>query len=173
MKTTPTVEIEASLAAVAARIVVGLGSCIACAAIALHAVPPMDDVLDLMIGGVGLAASAVWTGLWLWRLGAARGPVVTIAAQGIRDRRIAADMVPWSAVAHISTFEDAGAYRVMVLSLDPRAERALAKSRRRKRDAQLPADGLRVAELGLRTSYETLLSTTLAYLEAWRSSRRI
>lgn len=172
MKTAPTIDIQASLAVVVLRIVAGLAATVTFVAVACHVVPPMDDALDLMIGGVGSAASVLWTCLGLWRLATLRGPIVTIAPQGIRDRRILGDMVPWSAVARVSTQEDTRANKVMVLSLEPRAERALAKDRKRRRDGlRVGAEGLCVTALGLRTSHETLLATTLAYLEAWRAAR--
>lgn len=175
MKTAPTIEIEASLVAAVLHITAGLAGTVLFALVACHIFPAMNDVYDLMIGGVGSAASALWTALSVWRLATLRGPIVTIAPHGIRDRRICGEMVPWSAVARVSTRED---YRskVMVLSIDPRTERALTRTWRSRltRDAgrRLGADGLCVTALGLRTSHETLFATTLAYLEAWRASRR-
>ena len=175
MKTAPTIEIEASLVAVAARIVAGLVMTGLFIGVACHLVPPTDDVLDLMVGGVGTAASLLFTLIGIWRLAALRGPIVTIAPQGIRDRRIAGEMVPWSAVARVSTREDYR-HKVMVLSVDPRVECKLTRSWRarmtREADRRRGADGLCVTALGLRTSHETLIATTLAYLEAWRASRR-
>ena len=175
MKTAPTIEIEASLVAAAARIVAGLVMTGLFVGVAFHLVPPTDDVLDLMVGGVGTAVSLLFTLIGAWRLATLRGPIVTIAPQGICDRRIAGEMVPWSAVARVSTRED---YRnkVMVLSVDPRVERKLTRTwrarRNREADRRRGADGLCVTALGLRTSHETLIATTLAYLQAWQESRR-
>ena len=173
MKTTPTVEIEASWKAVGLRLAGGLASTALFIALACHVVPPTNDVLDLMIGGVGTAASVLWTVLAALRFAMLRGPIVTIAQQGIRDRRIAGEMVPWSAVARISTREDTR-HKEMVLWVDSGLERRLTRSwwPGLRRDADRHCGGLRVTALGLRTSHETLLATTLAYLEAWRESRR-
>ena len=175
MKTAPTIEIEASLVAAALHIIAAFAVTLLFVLVACHVFPAMNDVYDLMIGGVGSATSALSTGLSVWRLATRRGPIVTIAPNGIRDRRICGEMVPWSAVARVSTRED---YRskVMVLSIDPRAERALTRTWRsrltRGAGRRLGADGLCVTALGLRTSHETLYATTLAYLKAWRASRR-
>ena len=91
MKTAPTIEIEASTKAAVLRIAGGLAATALFIAVACHVVPPTDDVLDLMIGGVGSAASLLWTLLAVWRLAALRGPIVTIGPLGIRDRRIAGE----------------------------------------------------------------------------------
>ena len=173
MKTAPTIEIEASTKAAALRIAGGFAAIALFVAVACHVVPPTDDVLDLMIGGVGTAASLLWTLLAVWRLATLRGPIVTIGPQGIRDRRIAGEMVPWSAVARISTREDSRR-KEMVLWVDPGIERRLTRKTRWtvRRDADRRRGGLCVTALGLRTSHETLFATTLAYLEAWRESRR-
>ena len=174
MKTAPTIEIEASTKAAVLRIAGGLAATALFIAVACHVVPPTDDVLDLMIGGVGSAASLLWTLLAVWRLAALRGPIVTIGPLGIRDRRIAGEMVPWSAVARISTREDSRS-KEMVLWVDPGVERRLTRKARwitRQGDADQRRGGLCVTALGLRTSHETLFATTLAYLEAWRESRR-
>ena len=169
MKTSPTVEIEASWKAAVLRMVGGLAATGLFVALACHIIPPTNDVMDLMIGGVGTAASLLWTLIAAWRFATLRGPIVTIAPQGIRDRRIAGEMVPWSAVARISTREDSR-HKEMVLWVDSGLERRLTRTwwAGLRRDADRRRGGLCVTALGLRTSHETLLATTLAYLEAWR-----
>ncbi len=175
MKTSPTIEFEASLTLAACRVVAGLCLTALFVSIGFHVFAPMDDVLDLMIGGIGSAAAVLWTAFGIWRLATLRRPIVTIAPDGIRDRRIAGEMVPWSAVARVSSRED---YRskVMVLAIDQRTERTLTRTWRSRlsRDAErrMGTGGLCVTASGLRTSHETLMATTLAYLEAWRASRR-
>jgi hypothetical protein len=173
MKTAPTIEIEASHMAAALRLAGGLAATALFVAVACHVIPPTDDVLDLMIGGVGTAAALLWSLVAAWRLATLRGPIVTIAPQGIRDRRIAGEMVPWSAVADISTREDSR-HKEMVLWVDPVLERRLTRTwwARLRRDADRRRGELCVTAMGLRTSHETLLATTRAYLEAWRESRR-
>ena len=52
----------------------------------------------------------------LWRLIAARGPVVTISPDGIRDTRVAAEFIPWNAVTAISTWKFRG-QEAMVLAV--------------------------------------------------------
>lgn len=175
MKSAPTIEIEASRIVLVLRTLAGLAGTVLFVLVACHAFPAMDDVLDLMIGGVGCAACVVWTAVSAWRLATMRGPIVTIAPHGIRDRRIAGEMVPWSAVKRVSTREDYR-WKAMVLLIDPHVERGLTRTwlSRMTRDAdrRRGADGFCVTALGLRTSHETLLATTLAYLEAWHAARR-
>ena len=104
--------------------------------------------------------------LIVWRLFTTRGPVVTITPDGIRDTRVAAEFIPWSAIAGISTWQHSG-QKVMVLAVDPVVERTLTLTAMarwtRGANRALGADGLCVTAQGLRTDYETLLKTAVEY----------
>jgi hypothetical protein len=101
-----------------------------------------------------------------WRLATQRGPAVTITPAGIRDVRVAAEPIPWSAVRGISTWQFQR-QKIMVLAVDPAVERALtltaiARSTRAM-NARLGADGLCIAATGLKIAYDTLFETACAY----------
>ena len=109
----------------------------------------------------------------IWTLLTARGPVVTITPEGIRDTRIAADVIPWSAVQGITTWEHRR-QKILVFDVDPAVESRLALSRiaRWSRDTNraLGADGLCVSAQGLAIDHDTLLNTSLAYAQAAQRS---
>jgi len=123
------------------------------------------------VGWFCLAFFGLCFAVGMWRLFGQRGPVVTIARDGIRDTRVAAEFIPWRAIGGISTWR----YRqqnVMVLAVDPAVERTLTLTRAarwsRGANRALGADGLCVAATGLKTNYDTLLSTSMAYWQARR-----
>jgi hypothetical protein len=103
------------------------------------------------------------------RLFQAGDPVVTLAPEGIRDTRIAAEFVPWSAIRGVSTWEFRR-QKVMVLAVDPAVEHTLTLTRAarwsRSANRALGADGLCVVATGLKTDYDTLLATSTAFARA-------
>ncbi len=107
--------------------------------------------------------------LILWRAFTTRGPVVTITREGIRDSRVAAELIPWSAVNDVATWEYRR-QRVMVLAIDPAVEAGLNLTRiarwTRGANRALGADGLCVTAQGLKIGYDELLATSLAYARA-------
>jgi hypothetical protein len=122
----------------------------------------------LVLGLVGFCA-VVWAGaVFPWR-----GPVLTLAPQGIRDTRAAAEFIPWRAIQGITTWENEG-QQVMVLAVDPAVERTLTLTRlarwSRAGTRKPGAEGLYINPIGLKIGYETLLDTSLAYLQAHRSA---
>jgi hypothetical protein len=76
---------------------------------------------------VGILFGAVCT-LMALRTLAQRGPVVSIGPQGVFDRRLSTDWVPWSAVAAISTAA-VNNQRFVMLELNPEAEASLPLKR--------------------------------------------
>jgi hypothetical protein len=121
------------------------------------------------IGYAAFLFFGLCTGILLWRAFTSRGPVVTITPDGIRDSRVAADFIPWTAVLHISTWTHSG-QKIMVLAVDPDVERKLALTRiakmTRGANQSLSIDGLCVTAQGLKMSYDDLLKTTMAYATA-------
>jgi hypothetical protein len=57
----------------------------------------------------------------LWRVFTTRGPVVTITPEGIREVRVAAELIPWSAINDIAIWDK----HEMVPAVDPAAEAGL------------------------------------------------
>jgi len=146
-------------------LLVGLGVLMTTAAMTVALLPGISP-FHKAIAYFGTVFSGLCTCLLLWRLLTARGPVITISPEGIRDTRIVATLIPWSAIRGISTWE----YRrqkVMVLAMKPGTEDGLALTRRarwtRSANRALGADGLCVTASGLKIDYDTLLRTTLGY----------
>jgi hypothetical protein len=124
-------------------------------------------------GYAGTVFFGAVTALLLWSAFTTYGPAVTITREGIRDGRLAAELIPWSAVNDIAIWENRG-QRVMVLAVDPTVEAGLNLTRAarwtRGANRALGADGLCVTAQGLKIGFDELLATSLAYGRAWRSS---
>lgn len=118
------------------------------------------------IGMFGVVFFGALTLFVLWRLLTLRGPVVTVSPSGVRDKRIAADVVPWSAITGVSTWS---AYNqpAIVLAIRPDVEKRLRLSLMsrltRRANASLGADGLCIASQGLSIGHDALLDTITAY----------
>lgn len=172
--TSRVIEVEGSSVKMLALVGAGVIMTAASAAIAFRLLPGLSaGGFHELLGYFGLVFFALGTAVALWRLITARGPVVTITPQGIRDTRIAPELVPWSAIRGISTWELAG-NQVMVLAVDPAAEARLTLSTvarwTRSANRALGADGLCVSAQGLKIDYQTLLATSMDYLRTARPS---
>jgi hypothetical protein len=168
-ETTGILEIKQSPLAMLGLIALGIVLTAMCAAIAFHrtlGIPASS--FHEFVGYLGAPFFALCTGVGFWRLLTVRGPVVTITPEGIRDTRVAAEMIPWPAVRGISTWQ----YRrqkIMVLALDPAAEASLTLTRvarwSRGPNRALGADGLCIAVTGLNITYDALLQTCTAHIQ--------
>jgi hypothetical protein len=164
------VEVRQSPLAMLGLIVVGFVLIALCAAMAFHRTLGMPaSGFEEFVGYVGVVFFGLCTGVGLWRMLSVRGPVVTITPEGIRDTRVAAEVIPWSAITGISTWQ----YRrqkIMVLAMDPVAESRLSLTRMarwsREPNRALGADGLCIAVTGLNIKYDALLRTCLAYAQS-------
>jgi len=150
--------------------VLGFGMTALSIAITL-ALPPFARVIFLhqAFGVVGALFFGACTLVIFWRGLTTSGPVVTLSATGIHDRRLAAREIPWEAIRDISTWALQG-QKVMVLAVDPAVEATLGLSTigrlSRGPNRSLGADGLCISAQGLTASYEQLLDVTIAYAEA-------
>jgi hypothetical protein len=168
--TTRTIEIAGSPGKMIILVGIGVLMTAASAAIAFRLIPDLDpDVVMVFIGYVGVLFFGLCTIIIAWRLLSTRGPVVTITPEGIRDTRVAAELVPWSGIKGMSTWEYAG-QKVLVLAVEPAVERKLTLTMiarwSRRPNRALGADGLCVTAQGLKTDYETLFRTCVDYAEA-------
>lgn len=87
-----------------------------------------------------------------WRALTLRGPVVAISPDGVRDVRVAADTIPWSAIEDIYTWQTYGQKIVILQIPDAEWDRLkLTSIARRSRSANraLGADGIAISAQGL------------------------
>jgi hypothetical protein len=166
------VEIDASPFGTLGLAALGIIMTAASAVIAVHVIPVPPGSYVEFAGYVGTVFFAACTVLILWRTFTAHGPVVTISREGIRDVRVAAEVIPWSAVRDVKVWESNG-QRVMVLAVDRAVEAGLTLTRiarwTRGANRALGADGLCVTAQGLKIGFDALLATSLAYARAWHA----
>jgi len=142
-------------------------------AIALHWLPDIQHGSFVeFIGYAGAVLFPAATLFALWRALTTHGPVVTLSREGIRDRRLAPELIPWSAVGDITVWKQRR-QRSMILSVDPTVEAGLTLSRlvrwTRNANRAVGVDGLWVSAGDLKSSFDELLATTLAFAQTSRS----
>jgi hypothetical protein len=109
-------EIEQSPWRMIGLIVVGILLTALSASIAFNLVPDSHlSSYDELGGCAGVVFFGLCTAIAAWRLVSISGPVVTITPEGIRDTRVAAELIPWRAVTRISTWQYRG-QKVLVLA---------------------------------------------------------
>lgn len=166
--TSRTIEIEYSPWKLVGLVAAGVALTAVSVVIAFELIPEAARASDFhkLAGYVGVPFFGLGTLIIAWRLLAVRGSVVTITPEGIRDTRVAAELIPWNAVRHISTWEYQR-QKTMVLAIDPAVERRLtlttiARSSRNV-NRTLGADGLCITAAGLKIEYDTLFEIACAY----------
>ena len=156
------------LLAAGALVMAGLSATIVFRLIPTERVGDTQEVAAL----VGLPFFGLCGAVAIWRLAALRGPVVTLGPEGFQDVRVARDVIPWSAVQAVTTWQ-AHKQRVMVLAVRPEVERGLALTPiarwTRGANRRLGADGLAISAVGLKIRYDDLLAETTARLRDARS----
>jgi hypothetical protein len=173
VEATAVVEIKQSPLRMLGLIAIGIALTALCIGIAFHLFPDLQTSLyQEFMADVGVVFFSLCTIIGLWRLLSVSGPVVTITPEGIRDTRVAAEVIPWSAITGISTWQYRG-QKIMVLAVDPATESGLTLTRiaRWSRGANrvLGADGLCVAATGLSLKYDALLQTCMAHAQNRRA----
>jgi hypothetical protein len=122
------------------------------------------------VGWFGLVFFGPCTAICVWRLLTASQTLVTITPHGIKDIRVAADVVPWSAVRNVSTAEVQG-QKFIVLAVDPSIEQQLALTLAAKwsraPNRMLGVDGLCVSAIGLKIDHDTLFRACVTH---WRAT---
>jgi hypothetical protein len=170
LDTSRTIEIESSPLKLLVLVGIGVLMTAGGAVLAFGGLSGRGDTLYAhVVGYVALVFFAACTVVALWRLFTARGPVITISPQGIRDTRVAADVIPWNAITGISTWEFKR-QKAMILAVVPAVEAKLALTRMarwtRGANRALEADGLAIVSQGLKIDHDTLLATCKAYAQA-------
>jgi hypothetical protein len=174
--TSRAVEIEASPVKLLGLAMLGVMMTALSAAIALRAFPRIQPgSFAEFCGYAGAVFFGACTLLALWRAFTSHGPVVTITREGIRDSRIATDLIPWSAVNDITIWKQ-HRQRFIVLAVDPAVEAGLNLTRMarwtRNANRSLGADGLCLGTNDLKIGFDEMLATTIAFAEASQSQRR-
>ena len=65
---------------------------------AVRGLPDLVAVLVLLIGGAGLLVFVPGVGRLVWQLAQRRRPVLEVGPDGVLDRRLSPEILPWSAV---------------------------------------------------------------------------
>jgi hypothetical protein len=166
--TSRTLKIESSKAKLFG--LVGLGLLMTAASIIAIFSP---GIFSKLVGGFGTVFLGLCTSLAVSRLVNSRGPVITISPEGICDTRVAAALIPWSAVTRISTWSY-GSQKCLVLAIKPSVDARLGLTRvarwTRGVNRALGADGLCITAVGLKIDHDTLLQTCQDYARQARDN---
>jgi hypothetical protein len=134
------------------------------------------DSLHVLIAYVGIAFFGLATLKFIWMLLTAKGPVVFISRYGIRDMRIADELIPWDCVEDVSARE----YRrqkFVALRVSPMLEKQLFATKARQAlllaSKAMGMDGVTITVSGLMIDFDTLLNTCLAYYSAAKPGRGV
>jgi hypothetical protein len=136
------------------------------------------NVMEFLVSDLSFElpfACAIFFGLatliGLWQLFFVRGPIVTVTPDGIRDRRLAAELIPWSAVSGISAWQGRRV-RGIVLDVDPLVESQLTLTRMarwaRAPNRQVGIEGLLIEVTGLNVNFDRLLGICRSHVLASR-----
>ena len=159
--TTRTIEIKQSPWEMLKMLAIGIGFVATSIFIAYQ-----GNIFYLAIGIFGIVFFGALTLFVLWRLVTQIGPVVTVSPKGVRDKRVAAEVIPWSGITDISTWS---AYNqpAIILAVRPEVEKRLRLSLMtrltRRANTSLGADGLAIASQGLGMKHDELVDTLTAY----------
>jgi hypothetical protein len=170
-QTAQTMEIKGSPAKLLGLLALGILMTAACALIVFGYIPVAAGSLRQFLVWAGLVFFALMTVLILYRLTKASDVLVTITPDGILDTRVAARIIPWSAVQKVSTWE-MQRQKIIVLQVPPEVEGSIQMTRMarfsRGPNKSLGADGLCITAAGLKVSYEKLMEEILARVGAAR-----
>ncbi len=141
------------------------------AAMAFHLFPDMQ--VDAFYTAVGYFGTVFFGFAILkigWLLLTARGPVLFIDRNGIRDLRVSSEIIPWDAIDQILI----GAVRkqsFVTLKVTPAMEKQLVadtgKKLMRAANHAVGVDGIVINPSGLQVDPETLLEVCTAYRAAY------
>jgi hypothetical protein len=117
---------------------------------------------------VGFVMSAIALGIGLVYLLRRRRPLLEITVDGIRDRRVSSQLVPWAAIATVSV-EAVGRRKMLVLDLEAAAGKRLTRAP--SQAARANRRGLTISMTGLNGTFEDLVEALRRAEEATRNSR--
>ncbi len=127
-----------------------------------------------LVGYAGLAFFGFATLVIIWRLMTAKGPVVFIGRQGIRDTRVVNDLIPWGLVEDIAARE-IRRQKFVLLKISPVLEQQLFTTKGKQAwmaaNKALGFDGVSITASGLTVDFDTLLDTCMAYYSAAKTPK--
>lgn len=122
--------------------------------------------LNQIAGYVGIVFFGFCAVAFLRRFLADKGPVVTLSPEGIKDTRIAEEIIPWRAVREVFVWEYRNQKFVM-LEIDPEVERQLTLTKMvrmmRNMSERMGVTGLCVSASGLKTNFVELFTLINGY----------
>jgi hypothetical protein len=109
---------------------------------------------------------------WCWQAFSLRGNVVVIDREGILDRRVSDNSIPWDKVKLISTWSNDN-QKIIILKLDPAFDEVFPTKTitrmTRGVNAKLGADGIPINPMGLKLSFDELMAATMHFWESRRT----
>ncbi|TWA98642.1 hypothetical protein [Bradyrhizobium stylosanthis] len=132
----------------------------------------LKSAVGVVAGYVGLLFFGVATAAAIWLLlKLPNGPIVTISRDGICDKRIAEEVIPWKLVADIS---QPSGERLLVLRLSRAADHVVFHHRLKGpvslAKGTFSVNGLRILTIGFNVTTEALLQTCRTYHAAARTA---
>lgn len=173
----PTIELSYSSLRIVGMIGAGILMTLVSACLAFHWIPTeglglaaiLKSAVGVVAGYAGLVFFGTGTAAGIWLLvRLPNGPIVTITSDGICDKRIAEEVIPWKLVVDISR---PNRERLLVLRLS-RAADQVAFHHRRRGPVHLGAsapNGLQILTMGLNATTEMVLQTCRTYHAAARA----
>ena len=120
----------------------------------------------VLIGAIGVVFFGACLGLVIWRLMISHGTVLSLNEAGVRDYRIADELIAWSDIQRISEVR-MNNNKFIVLSVAPEIEQSLTLTKvakwSRAPNKLLGVDGLSVTAMGLNVRHKDLLEAFKAY----------
>lgn len=133
-------------------------------AVGLLPSPPIGDFE--LLAFVGFVISAIALAIGFVHVIRQRRPLLEITTQGIRDRRVSPQLVPWAAISTVSV-EAVGRRKMLVIDLDAAAGKRLARAAPGRANRR----GLTISMGGLNGTFEDLVNALRRAEEATRHSR--
>ena len=167
----PTLEIFHSPRKLLGFVALGVMMTAASLLLAFPVLPKLaGDSFARVVGTVGALFFGLCTALWLRQMFTS-GAVVTISPAGLRDIRVAREVLPWTAIERLSIWSTQG-QRFIIVALAPEVERRLTLTRiarwTRGPNRRLGADGLAISAHGLTVDFDTLAATIHAHAAQYR-----
>jgi hypothetical protein len=130
---------------------------------------PVKAILQVVVGYAGVAFFGAATCTAVWKLLAAKGPVLFINRTGIRDLRIADQWIVWEAVTDVRITK-VRSQKFVVLKVSPALEELLFATTLRKimqaANRAFSVDGVVISPTGLAINADALFDACSCYRAA-------